>query len=215
MHLLSVFTRLIFVPYIGANSRSQPLSNSRDAFGFTLGTHFSTFDVKGFGVDGAVQVSIHSLPVSINESSGALSRIPGDPISEVRTPMPGFAATVLPRFTGAFGTFFAGLQVQSNADIEARGVRVTTGNQVADDYGSLVVLGQVGTGYAVTFGPGVGLTAQVWLPLGGEQFGYGPSLNVGLHIAIGKSPPQRRSSVQSPSPVQGPSEPPLEPVPSL
>lgn len=202
-----------------ANSTGSTIGGHRDGYGLLLAGHFSTFDVKGFGIDGAIQASLHGLPVSINRGPGPLSTTAGSIISEVTTLIPGLALTVVPRYSTRYGTIFVGGQLHTNADIEARGVRVNTGARVVDDSGSVrAVLGQVGLGYSVTFGPGVGLSAQLWLPLGAQRFGYGPSLSVGAHVAFGQPPNARTPSLPVPPapPVehfQGPPPPPLPDAP--
>lgn len=195
-----------YIPAAGAQFRNTSsgaiAGRSSDAFGVVLAGHFATFDVDGFGVDGAVQVSLHGLPVSLGNAAGPLGNQPTNAFATSVTAVPGLAVTLLPRFTGRYGTLFAGLGAHTNADIEARGLRILeAGRVVADDEGGLrEIFGQVGAGYSVTFPFGGGLSAQLWLPLGADRIGYGPTLTVALHVGFGAPPAPRPPPRSLPSP---------------
>jgi len=196
------------------NAESAAIAATGDAFGMMLAGHFTAFEVSGFGLDGAVQVSVHGLPVSLGSAPGPLGSTPSKAFLSTATLIPGVAVTLVPRFTGRYGTVFAGIGAHTNADIEARGLRITqgTGVVVADDTGSMrELLGQTGVGYSYTFPFGLGLAAQVWLPIGAGRFGYGPTLTVALHGAFGAPP--RKPAERAPPPAQ-PISPP-EPAPFI
>ncbi|MDP1918537.1 MAG: hypothetical protein Q8L14_19975 [Myxococcales bacterium] len=123
-----------------------------------------------------------------------MSTTPSASFANTSTPVPGLALMVLPRFTGRYGTVSAGLGAHTNADIDARGIRVTeSGRVLADDVGGLrTILGQAGVGYSVTFPFGGGLSVQAFVPLGAGRFGYLPTFTFSLHGAFGAPPPVRR-----------------------
>lgn len=184
------------------NADSAAAAGNNDALGVMLAGHFTAFEAGGFGIDGAVQVSVHGLPVSLGSAPGPLGSSPSKAFLSTVTLIPGVAVTLLPRFTGRFGTVFAGLGAHTNADIEARGLRVTQANGVlTDDTGSMrELLGQAGVGYSHTFPFGLGLGVQVWLPIGAGRFGYGPTLTVALHGAFGAPPVVRAAPAPRPRP---------------
>ncbi|MDP3238352.1 MAG: hypothetical protein Q8N26_36500 [Myxococcales bacterium] len=176
-----------------ANAQSGLVASPTAGFGVVVATHFTTFELGGFGLDGAAQLSLHGLPVSIGAAPGPLSTTPSSSFANTSTPVPGLALMVLPRFTGRYGTLYAGLGVHTNADIDARGIRVTgSGRVLADDVGGLrALLGQAGVGYSVTFPFGGGLSVQAFVPIGAGRFGYLPTFTVSLHGAFGAPPPVR------------------------
>lgn len=184
------------------NADSAAAAGNSDALGVMLAGHFTAFEAGGFGIDGAVQLSVHGLPVSLGSAPGPLGSTPSKAFMSTVTLIPGVGVTLVPRFTSQFGTVFAGLGAHTNADIEARGLRVTQGTGVlADDTGSMrELLGQAGVGYSHTFPFGLGLGVQVWLPIGAGRFGYGPTLTVALHGAFGAPPVERAPPAPRPRP---------------
>lgn len=195
-----------------ANVQSGLVASPTAGFGVVLATHFTTFELGGFGLDGAAQLSLHGLPVSIGAAPGPLSTTPSSSFANTSTPVPGLALMVLPRFTGRYGTVYAGLGAHTNADIDARGIRVTeAGRVLADDVGGLrTILGQAGVGYSVTFPFGGGLSVQAFVPLGAGRFGYLPTFTVSLHGAFGAPPPVKRPP---PTPLPLEVAPPAAPLP--
>lgn len=193
-----------------ANAQSGLVASPTAGFGVVVATHFTTFELGGFGLDGAAQLSLHGLPVSIGAAPGPLSTTPSSSFANTSTPVPGLALMVLPRFTGRYGTVYAGLGAHTNADIDARGIRVTeSGRVLADDVGGLrTILGQAGVGYSVTFPFGGGLSVQAFVPIGAGRFGYLPTFTFSLHGAFGAPPPVKRPP-RPPTPT--PRE--LEPLP--
>lgn len=207
-----------FIPGGGAryaNAQSALVASASDGFGVVIAGHFSTFDLGGFGVDGAVQLSLHGLPVSIGSAPGPLNSAPATAFANTSTPVPGLALMMLPRLTGRYGTVYAGLGAHTNADIDARGLRVTeSGRVVADDEGGLrAVLGQAGVGYSVTFPFGGGLSVQAFVPLGAGRFGYLPTFTFSLHGAFGAPPPAVKPRPLEPAPLEVPALPPAPPLP--
>ncbi|MBL8933129.1 MAG: hypothetical protein JNM69_01170 [Archangium sp.] len=208
------------VQFRNADSASSAVLS--DALGLLLACHFTGYEVGGFGIDGAVQLSMYGLPVSLGSGPGPLGSAPSKAFVGTVTLIPGVAATLVPRFSGRFGTVFVGLGAHTNADIQARGLRVTQGTGVlSDDTGSMrEILGQTGVGYSYTFPFGLGLAAQVWLPLGAARFGYGPTLTVALHGAFGappakpveRAPPRGTVSPPGPAPFVIPPMPPTVPL---
>ncbi|MBM4784185.1 MAG: hypothetical protein GQE15_41475 [Archangiaceae bacterium] len=205
------------------NADSAASAVLSDALGLMLAGHFTAFEVGGFGIDGAVQLSMHGLPVSLGSGPGPLGSSPSKAFMGTVTLIPGVAVTLVPRFSGRYGTVFAGLGAHTNADIQARGLRVTQGTGVlADDTGSMrEILGQTGIGYSYTAPFGLGVAAQVWLPIGAGRFGYGPTLTVALHGAFGappakpveRAPPaSRTTSPPEPAPFVIPPTPPTVPL---
>lgn len=199
------------VPGDGAqfqSPESQLISSRRPAVGALLGGHFNAFEVGAFGLDGAAQVSLHWLPVDVSRAPGPLGSTPGSTVATETTVIPGVAVTLIPRVTTRVGTFFAGVQAHSNADIEARGVRVNMGaTTVTDDLGSTrELLGQVGLGYSITFGA-IGFTAQAWLPFSAARFGYVPWVGFSLRAALGKRPAEQPRPPVDPPPREQPDTP--------
>lgn len=205
------------------NADSAAIAAKSDALGLMLAGHFTAFESGAFGIDGAVQLSAHTLPVDLGSAPGPLGSTPSKAFSSNITLVPGVAVTLVPRFTTRSGTVFVGLGAHTNADIEARGLRITqAGTVVADDTGGLrEILGQTGVGYSYTFPFGLGLAAQVWLPIGAARFGYGPTLTVALHGAFGAPPakpverappPVRTISPPEPAPFVIPPTPPTVPL---
>jgi hypothetical protein len=194
------------------NAGSGAVAPSTGALGLQLGGHFTAFEHAWFAIDGAVQLSLHGLPVSVGSAPGPLGTSPSTPVAAGVTLIPGVAVTVLPRVTTRAGVFFVGLGAHTNADIDARGLRITTSTSaVQDDLGSLrEVLGQVGLGYAHTFDVGLGLQAQAWVPLGGAGFGAVPTVTVSVFGAFGR-PPVARPEPRAPPPPPSPVDP--EPAP--
>lgn len=188
------------------NTDSASIAATGDALGLILAGHFATFEVGGFGVDGAVQLSVHGLPVSLGSAPGPLGSAPSKAFMSTATLVPGVAVTLVPRFTGRYGTLFAGIGAHTNADIDARGLRITEGTgAVVDDTGGMrEILGQTGLGYSYTAPFGLGLSAQVWLPLGAGRFGYGPTLTVAVHGAFGEPPAKPAQRRPAPAPPSGP-----------
>lgn len=188
------------------NADSAAIAATGDALGLMLAGHFTAFEAGGFGIDGAVQLSVHGLPVSLGSAPGPLGSSPSKAFMSTVTLIPGVAVTLVPRFTTRFGTVFLGLGAHTNADIEARGLRITEGTGVvSDDTGSMrELLGQTGLGYSYTFPFGLGVAAQVWLPIGAGRFGYGPTLTVALHGAFGAPPTTPAHRAPRPQPVGPP-----------
>ena len=195
-----------FIPGAGsryANAQSAQVASSSDGFGVVLAGHFSTFELGGFGLDGAVQLSLHGLPVSIGSAPGPLGSAPATAFSNSSTPVPGVAVMLLPRLTGRYGTVYAGLGAHTNADIDARGLRTTnSGTVITDDAGGLrAILGQAGVGYSVTFPFGGGFQLQAFVPLGAGRFGYLPTFTMSLHVAFGAPPPSAKPAPAAPAPA--------------
>jgi hypothetical protein len=196
-----------FIPGAGsryANAQSAVVAGSSDGFGVVIAGHVSPFDLGGFGIDGAIQLSLHGLPVSIGSAPGPLNSAPAVAFSNTSTPVPGLALMVLPRLTGRYGTVYAGLGAHTNADIDARGLRVTnSGTVVSDDAGGLrAILGQAGVGYSVTFPFGGGLAVQAFVPIGAGRFGYLPTFTLSLHGAFGAPPPAAKPPPPKPAPTE-------------
>lgn len=189
------------------NAVSAGLAGNTSAFGAIFATHFTFFEHELFGLDGALRLSLHGLPVAIGTPPGPLGM--STAATQGRsTAIPGGALSLVPRLSGAFGTIFVAVTAQTSADIDARGQQVA-GPFPDDDPGSMRTgYGSVAAGYSYVAPFGLGVSAAVLVPFGAQRLGLtGPFASLGLFWAFGKSeskpeprPPARPEPVVMPPP---------------
>lgn len=199
------------------NAASGGVAPTSPGLGFVMATHINAFEHGVFGLDFALQLSIHAAPVGTGPASGPLGTTSNTgPTSQSSSAIAGGAATIVPRFSGRFGTAFIAGTFQTNADIEARGVRtVTSGQVVTDDVGGLrAVLAVLTLGYSFTASNGLGFSVLASVPLGASNFGYTPFITGAVHWAFGRIAEPPRVPVRAvPAPPVSPTPP--SPYPSL
>jgi hypothetical protein len=181
------------------------------ALGLRVGTHVMILDGERFGLDASGQVSLHTLPIFVAQ---AVPLSVGSQLSTEYTAMPGIEVAVLPRVKTGGGTFFGGVSIASSPDIALNGTRtVFSDGTVSNGAGAGVSpdpVVMVGAGWAWSLPSGVGLKAQVWMPVTRGPIGYGPIFGLGLQYAFGEplrpTPPRRPAPLTAPPLLTAPEE---------
>ena len=180
---------------------SEVLTDTRPTVGVTAASQITLFEKGPFALDTALQLSLDVMPRTVLSDSSF------SPPNQDVLLIPGVMASVVPRFTGWWGSVFLSATVHSNADIGAREWGDTSAkSDPIGPGGAHRFLAHVGIGYSKTFPFGLGLSVQALLPFAGDPFNTGPMASMSVHWAFIE--PQ---SAPSPRPAAPSVEPEVQP----
>jgi len=166
----------------GATSLSEDsarLIDTRPTVGLTAAAHLTMLEAGPFALDGALQLSVDAMP-----RSELTDRSFSPPTQDVLV-IPGVMVSLVPRFTGWWGSAFVSATLHSNADIGARewGDTGPKSDTIGPGGASRFLL-HAGVGYSKTFPFGLGFSIQALLPIAGDPFNVGPMASVSVHWAF-------------------------------
>ena len=180
---------------------SARIIDTRPTVGITAAAHLTMLEAGPFALDGALQLSVDGMPRSV-----LTDRSLSPPTQDVLL-IPGVMVSLVPRFTGWWGSVFVSATLHSNADI---GAREWGDSSPKVDFigpgGAHTFLAHVGIGYSKTFAFGLGFSVMALLPVVGDPFNVGPMASMSVHWAFIE--PQ---SAPSPRPAAPSVEPEVQP----